>query len=44
MNCSFTARGDWFVFDTDGRTLKRGFRSKPQAVAWIHKQLLKEGA
>jgi hypothetical protein len=35
MNVSFTARGDWFVFDEAGRTLTRGFRCKLDALAWI---------
>lgn len=44
MDASFTAQGDWFVFGQDGRTLKRGFRSKEQAHAWIRAQLRKEAA
>jgi hypothetical protein len=35
VSVSFTPAGDWFVFDDDGRTLKRGFRTKPAALAWI---------
>lgn len=38
MDCSFTPAGDWFVFGSDGRTLKRGFPSKAAAVAWIAAQ------
>ncbi len=43
MNASFTPKGHrsgpWFTFDTDGRTLKTGFRSRAQAEAWIYGQL-----
>jgi hypothetical protein len=35
MSVSFTASGDWFIFDEAGRTLKRGFRSKIDALSWI---------
>jgi hypothetical protein len=35
MNVSFTASGDWFIFDEAGRTLKRGFRCKLDALSWI---------
>ena len=35
MSVSFTASGDWFIFDDDGRTLKRGFRCKADALTWI---------
>ena len=35
MSVSFTPSGDWFIFDDDGRTLRRGFRTKPAALAWI---------
>ncbi|HEY5008261.1 MAG TPA: hypothetical protein VII42_09665 [Caulobacteraceae bacterium] len=35
MSVGFTPAGDWFVFDDNGRTLKRGFRRKIDALAWI---------
>jgi hypothetical protein len=35
MSVSFTPRGDWFIFDEAGRTLKRGFRAKADALTWI---------
>lgn len=35
MNISFTPEGDWFVFDEDGKTIKRGFKTKDQAAMWI---------
>ena len=35
MSVSFTASGDWFIFDENGRTLKRGFRCKADAMNWI---------
>lgn len=39
MDVSFTADGDWFVFDTrSGKTLERGFKTKGLAIAWIATQ------
>jgi hypothetical protein len=35
MHVSFTHRLDWFVFDDDGKTIQRGFRTKADALAWI---------
>lgn len=35
MNVSFTPRGDFFIFDDDGKTIKRGFRTKAEAVLWL---------
>ena len=35
VSVSFTPAGDWFIFDEAGRTLRRGFRTKPAALAWI---------
>jgi hypothetical protein len=35
VSISFTPSGDWFIFDDNGRTLKRGFRCKADALAWI---------
>lgn len=39
MDCSFTPSGEWFVFDDTGQTIKRGFKSKARAVAFIALQL-----
>lgn len=40
MDCSFTPSGEWFVFDEDtGQTIKRGFKTKQRAVAFIALQL-----
>lgn len=43
MTASFTPEGDWFVFDNTGRTLKRGFKTKPQAMRWIAEQEKADG-
>lgn len=39
MDCGFSPDGRWFVFSMDtGDTVKAGFRTKVQAVTYIHKQ------
>jgi hypothetical protein len=35
MDCSFTSQGDWFVFNAEGKTLSRGFKTKALALVWI---------
>ena len=42
LDVSFTAQGDWFVFDQGGRTLQRGFPSKAKALAWMLTERRKE--
>jgi len=32
---SFTPEGDWFAFDCDGVTLRRGFRTRADAAEWL---------
>lgn len=44
MDTSFTPDGTWFVFDVNGKTLKRGFASKASALTWIAAELRKTGA
>ena len=40
MDCSFTPKGEWFVFDSEtGQTIKRGFPTKARAVGFIALQL-----
>lgn len=42
MLTSFTPDDDWFVFAADtGKTIRRGFRSRVSAEAWIGRELRK---
>lgn len=42
MDCSFTPSGRWFCFADSGRTVKRGFLTKAQAVAWMWREIVGE--
>lgn len=35
MYVSFTPEGDWFVFDEDGKTVNRDFKTRDAAYTWV---------